>query len=236
MSRTLTVAQRQFRSYFNSPAAYIVGGVVLLFVGVLFWPPFFLMGRASVREMFKFISWSLVFAAPAITMGLIAEERRSGTIELLITMPVKESQVIVGKYLAAVGLFAVILLTTLPYPLSVSTLGNLDWGPVWSGYAGMFLQGAAMVGVGLMASSWTDNQLIAFFIALAFGLFFVVVGFFLPFMPAGAASVLEWLSFDYHFESMARGVLDSRDVIYFASIIGFSLMLAFRALESRRWK
>jgi len=154
---------------------------------------------------------------------------------VLLTMPIKDSEVILGKFLGAFGLMVVLLLLTLPYPISVSTLGNLDWGPVVAGYLAVLLQGAAMLAIGVLASSWTENQLIAFFTAAAicFGLW--VISNFLPFVPAGTASVLEWVSFNYHFDSMLRGVIDTRDVIYFLSMIGFSLALAFRSLESRRW-
>jgi ABC-2 type transport system permease protein len=176
-----------------------------------------------------------VFALPALTMGLLAEEKRTGTIELLITMPVTDAQVILGKFLGVFGLYAVVLVLTLAYPISVSTLGNLDWGPVWSGYLGLLLQGSAVLAIGLMASSWTDNQLIALFVALTLSVFFWVLDKFLALLPTNAASALEWLSFDYHFQSMTRGVVDLRDVLFFFSVTIFALSLAFRALESRRW-
>jgi len=236
MSTTMTIAGRQFRSYFNSPAAYIVVCLFLLILGVFFWPPFFLMGRATVRDLLQLVPLLLLVAIPAITMGLLAEEKRTGTIELLITMPVRDSQVILGKYLGAFGLYGVMLLLTLIYPLSVSSLGDLDWGQTLTGYLGLLIEGGAMLALGLLASSWTDNQLIAFFIGAAFCFFFWIVDRFLPFLPPDIASSVEWLSFDYHFRSMARGVIDSRDVFFFLSITGFSLGLAFRSLESRKWK
>jgi len=235
MSHILTIGGRQFRSYFNGPVAYIVICIVLLTLGFFFWNTFFLYGRASAREMFRWLSLIFVFALPALTMGLLAEEKRTGTIELLITMPVTEAQVILGKFIGVLGLYAVILVLTLAYPISVSTLGNLDWGPVWSGYLGLFLQGSAVLAIGLMASSWTDNQLIALFVALTLSVFFWVLDKFLALLPTNAASALEWVSFDYHFQSMARGVIDLRDVLFFFSVTIFALSLAFRALESRRW-
>ena len=133
------------------------------------------------------------------------------------------------------GLLAVLLLLTLPYPFSVASLGRLDWGPVIGGYIALLLQGASMLAIGVLASSWTENQLIAFFTSgmICFALW--IVTRFLPFLPEQLASAVEWVSFDYHFSSMMRGVIDSRDVIYFLSVIGFSLALAFRSLESRRW-
>ena len=235
MNHILTIGGRQFRSYFNGPVAYIVICIVMLALGFFFWNTFFLYGRASTREMFRWLSLILVFALPALTMGLLAEEKRTGTIELLITMPVTEAQVILGKFLGVLGLYAVLLVLTLAYPISVSTLGNLDWGPVWSGYLGLLLQGSAVLAIGLMASSWTDNQLIALFVALTLSVFFWVLDKFLALLPTNAASALEWLSFDYHFQSMARGVVDLRDLVFFLSVAAFALALAFRALESRRW-
>ncbi len=235
MSNILTIARRQFRSYFNGPVAYIVICLVLLALGFFFWETFFLFGRATAREMFRWLGLILVFAVPALTMGLLAEEKRTNTIELLITMPVTEAEIVLGKFLGAFGLYAVLLLLTVPYPVSVATLGNLDWGPVISGYVGLALQGGALMAIGLMASSWTDNQLIALFIALSICVFLWVLDKFLPLLPLSAASALEWLSFDSHFQSMSRGVIDVRDVGYFVSVIVFALGLSFRALESRRW-
>ena len=235
MSHILTIAGRQFRSYFNGPVAYIVICIVMLALGFFFWKTFFLFGRASAREMFRWLGLILVFALPALTMGLLAEEKRTGTIELLITMPVTEAQVVLGKFLGVLGLYAVLLVLTVSYPISVSTLGDLDWGPVWSGYLGLVLQGSAVLAIGLMASSWTNNQLIALFVAMTLSVFFWVLDKFLALLPTGAASALQWLSFDYHFQSMARGVIDLRDVLFFFSVTVFALAVAFRALEARRW-
>jgi ABC-2 type transport system permease protein len=235
MHRTLTIAKREFASYFNGPSAYIVICLFLVLLGMFFWNPFFLFNRASVRSMFDLMSILLLPTAPAMTMGLLAEEKRTGTLEVLLTMPIKDTEVILGKFLGALSLLLVLLLLTLPYPISVATLGNLDWGPVIAGYVAVMLQGAAMLAIGVLASSWTENQLIAFFIAAALNFGLWVLTNFLPFVPEAVASVLEWLSFNYHFDSMLRGVIDSRDIIYFLSMIGFSLALAFRSLESRRW-
>lgn len=235
MSNTTTIAGRQFRSYFNGAAAYIVISIVMVALGILFWKTFFLYGKATTREMFRWLSLILVFAAPAISMGLLAEEKRTGTIELLITMPVKDSEVILGKYLGVMGLYMVMLLLTVPYPISVDSLGQLDWGTVFSGYVGLFLWGGAMLAVGLMASSFTSNQLVAFFVGLAINFALWLIGPMLQLLPASFASVFEWLSFDFHFERMQRGVIAVRDIIYFLSITTIGLAVAFRSLESRRW-
>jgi ABC-2 type transport system permease protein len=235
MRRTLTIAKREFVGYFNGPAAYIVICLFMVLMGVFFWNPFFLINRTSVRSMFDMMSVLLLPTAPAMTMGLLAEEKRTGTIEVLLTMPIKDSEVILGKFLGAVGLLCVLLLLTLPYPISVSTLGQLDWGPVISSYLAVLLQGSAMLAIGVLTSSWTENQLVAFFTGGMICFAFWIVARFLPFLPEKLTSPMEWISFDYHYENMLRGVIDSRDVIYFLSMIGFSLTLAFRSLESRRW-
>ncbi|MET0340016.1 MAG: ABC transporter permease subunit [Polyangiales bacterium] len=236
MKNTLTIARREFRSYFNSPAAFIVGTLFLIVVAVMFWNSFFLEQRASVRRLFFWTYVVSAFVAPAITMGLLAEEKRTGTLELLITYPVKDSEVVLGKYLGALGLYAVLLLLTLPQVFSVSGMGPLDWGPVWSGYLGLLLSGGAFLALGVLASSWTSNQLVALIVALALAAFFSVIRHLLVFLPSGAASVFEWLSFGYHADSLERGVIDTRDVFFFFSVIALSLGLAFRSLESRLWR
>lgn len=236
MHNTLTIARREFRSYFNSPAAYIVGSLFLVVVAIMFWNSFFLEQRASVRRLFAWTYGISVLVAPALTMGLIAEERRTGTLELLITYPVRDAEVVVGKYLGALGMYAVLLLLTLPQVFTVQSLGQLDMGPVWSGYLGLFLSGGAFLAIGVLASSWTSNQLVALIVALAIGGFFALISHFLVFMPEGLASAFEWLSFGYHENSLERGVIDTRDVFFFISVIALSLALAFRSLESRLWK
>lgn len=238
MKNTLTIARRQFASYFNGPVAYIVICVVLLAFGFLFWRTFFLYQVASMRAMVQgpfSLPFIMTIALPALTMGLIAEEKRTGTIELLLTMPVRESEVIFGKFLGVLGLFTVLLLLTIPYPLSVASLGNLDAGPVISLYVGVFLLGAAMLAIGLMFSSFTENQIIAFFAALATCFTLWLLGKVLMFTPAGLTDIFEFLAFDSHLETMSRGVIDTRNLIYFVSLTAFALMFAFRGLEKRRW-
>jgi len=169
-------------------------------------------------------------------MRLISEERRSGTIEMHITMPVRDVDVIVGKYLAALGLLIVALLLTLPYAFTISQFGRLDWGPVAGGYLGLILLGGAYLSIGLLASSWTENQIVAFVISMFLSMFFLMVDNFTTFLPNAAAPIFEYISFNAHFRDMSRGMIDSRDVIFFLSFIMFSLFLAFRSLESRRWR
>ncbi len=235
MTNIRTIAGRQFRSYFNGPIAYIVVAVFLLVLGFLFWQTFFLQQRATAREMFNYFSLINYFALPAVTMGLLAEEKRTGTIELLITMPVTDAQVILGKFVGVLGLYLVMMLLTLPYVFSIGSLGELDWGPVFAGYFGLLLQGLALIGIGLACSSFTDNQLIAFFAALAISVFFFLVDKFLPLMPRGLQPMLEFISFDVHLNLLRRGVIAVRDTLFFLSVAGLAVLIAFRSLESRRW-
>lgn len=241
--KALTIAKRELRSYFNSPVAYIIVCLFLLILGVFFWQTFFLAGRATCRDLFRWIARLLVVAGPAISMRLVAEEKRTGTFEVLVTMPVRDRDVILGKYAAAVGLLVVMLVMTLGYPISVAQLGNLDWGPVYGGYAGLLLLGASYLAIGIWASSITDNQLISLVLALVVGGFLYFVDWFLPLIQGmfpdwlqWMVDVIEWISLDYHFQSMMRGVIDTRDLIYFISVILVFLMLAFRSIESRKWK
>ena len=236
MLTTMAIARREFKAYFNSPVAYFVIAIFLVMVGVFFFVPFFSQDRVSMRDFFSLVPFLLVFFGPAITMRLIAEERRSGTMELLITMPVRDMDVVVGKFLAAVMLFIVALLLTLPYALTISSLGNLDWGPVIGGYIGLVLLGAAYLSIGLLTSSWTDSQIIAFVAALFLSMFFLMVDRFMAFLPNAVAPAVEFISLGAHIRNAARGMIDTRDVIYFLSFTILALFLAFRSLESRRWR
>lgn len=238
MRRTLVIARREFLGYFNSAVAYVVVCAVLLLVGFLFFffRPFFVAGRVTCRELFSFIGISFLFFAPAVTMRLLAEERRSGTLEVLITLPIKDMEVILGKYLAALGLLVVLLVMTLPYAFTVSWTGELDWGPVVGGYVGLFLQGGAYLALGMLASSRTEHQIVSFFVGLFLALFFYLLDWALPFVPSALASSVEYLSFEYHFDGIRRGVLDSRNIVYFLSVTAMALFLSFRSLESRKWR
>ena len=156
--RTLCIAKREFRSYFNSPIAYIVISVFLLLSGWFFFTPLFLIGRSTLRGFFSFTPILFIMFIPAITMRLIAEEVKTGTLEWLTSMPLRDLDVVLGKFLAALGLIAVALAMTIPYPISVDMVGALDWGPVIGGYVGLLLLAGAFLAVGLFASSLTERD------------------------------------------------------------------------------
>jgi ABC-2 type transport system permease protein len=231
----LTIFRREIRSYFNSPVAYVVIVVFLAIVGWFFSSNLFLMNVASMRVVFELVPLIFLFFIPAITMRLLAEERKSGTLELLTTRPVRDSEIVLGKFLAAWALVGITLIPTLLYVVVLASLGPLDIGPVLSGYLGLLLMAAVYIGVGLLASSLTENQVVAFIIGFLIVLALFLLNKVLIYVPEGLASTFEFLGIDYHFSNIARGVIDSRNVIYFSSLIAFSLLLATVSLERRKW-
>lgn len=236
MGNTLTIWKKELGSYFNSAVAYIVITVFLLVSGYLFFSQVFLLGEATMRDFFGISPLIFIFFAPALTMRLLAEEKRSGTLEVLITMPVRDWEVVVGKFLAALSVLVVAILLTLAYPITLSRMGDLDWGTVTGGYIGLILVGGAYVSIGMMASSWTRNQVIAFIVAFGITFSLYLFGKLLPLMPARLAPVISYISLDAHFSNISKGVIDTRDLIYYLSLIGACLFMAKQSLDSRRWR
>ncbi len=242
MNPTLTIARREFRSFFDSPLAYVVICLSLLMLGVsiFVWPnKFWQVDRATLSAMFEAIPAGLaILVVPVVTMRLIADEKRSGTLEMLITLPVKDSDVIIGKFLGAFGLVLVLIASTALYPIlmfKVWHLGTLDLGPVFSGYLGLVLFAAATVALGLFISSTTESQVIAFFITFIVLVLLYFVGEMSELVPNALGTVFRTLSFREHYQTFERGLIDVRDVIFFLSCAILALVLAFRSLESRKW-
>ena len=229
------IFKKELRSYFNSAVAYVV---IVVFLGIVGWfhtSNLFLMNVASLRLMFEIVPAVFLFVIPAITMRLLSEENKSGTIELLVTKPVQDLEIVLGKFLAAWALIGITLAPTLVYYLTIAFIGKVDHGPVIGGYLGLLLMAGVYVAIGLFASSLTENQVIAFIIG--FGLVF---GFFmldkvLPYVPEWMTTTVEFLGIDYHYGNITRGVIDSRDIIYFISLLGFMLYLSVVSLERRKW-
>ena len=237
MSATLAISKRELRTYFNSPVAYIVVTVFMLLAGYLFFNTVFIEKQAEMRGYFGLAPMLFTFIIPAMTMRLIAEEKGSGTLELLITMPVRDWEVVVGKFLAALGLLAVLLALTLVYAFTLSTIGPLDKGPTYGGYFGLLLMGGGLRRHrrdGLVVhhatrswpSSWPSRSRFALYL---FGRVVQIV-------PPALQPIISFLSIDNHFETISRGVIDTRDVIYYLSVIAVSLVIATVSLESRKWK
>ena len=196
------------------------------------------MGQNELRSFFGLMPWIFLFFIPVITMGKWSEERKSGTIELLFTLPITEREVVAGKFVATVGLLAAALLLTLPLPLSLSLTGNLDWGPVIGGYVGLMLMGSAYLAIGLWVSGLTINPIIAFILTVVICFFLSMIGepIVTLTLPDFLVPLFQFLGLNTHFESIGRGVLDSRDLLYYGSVILLFLYLNHKSLEGRSWK
>lgn len=227
------IFKKEFRSYFVSPIAYIVISIFLIVIGWFFFSTFFLFNQAGLRNFFVLLPIVFAFVIPAVTMRLFSEELNIGSYEILLTMPVTFREVVLGKFLASVAFIAAMLFPTLAYPVTVSFLGDLDWGPVAGGYVGALLLGASFAGIGLFASSLTRNQIVAFIIGVAICFALVLVDKILYFVPAPLTGTLQYLGAGYHFENIAKGVLDSRDLLYFLSLIFLSLYATHLAMEEK---
>jgi ABC-2 type transport system permease protein len=237
MNAIWVITKRELQSFFDSLIAYIMLILFLGFSGFFTWlfgSDIFYIGQASLEGFFNIAFWTLFFFIPALTMRLLAEERKTGTIELLLTKAVTDREVVVGKFLSTFLLVAIALAFTLPYPITLANIGNLDYGQVICGYVGLLLMSAAYISIGLYASSITQNQIVAFLSSLFIGLFFHLIFGVLASSTGGFVSNLfNTLSMTDHFESISRGILDSRDLIYFLSIVFIGLFLSELSLTKR---
>jgi len=237
MNKIWTIAAKELRIFFDSLTAYIL---IIVFLGMsgfftwLFGSDIFFIGQATLQPFFSVAFWTLFFFTPALTMRMIAEENKTGTIELLLTKAVSDWEVIVGKFLACLLLIVIALALTLPYYISVWSMGPVDHGAVWCGYLGLILMSMAYISIGLFASSISNNQIVAFLLALFIGVFFLIIFQVLAGDFTGTiGEILDYLTINNHFESISRGVVDSRDIIYFLSITFLGLVLAETALSKR---
>ena len=235
MSALGAVYRRELAGYFGQPVAYIVLTAYLLICGWFFVSGLFLVGQADVRGYLDVAPTILLFFAPALTMRLLAEEWKNGTMELLLTLPVRDLDVVLGKYLAAFTVLVAAQALTLAYPLTVGLLGDVDLGAVATGYLGLLLVGGAFLAVGLLASALTASQVVAFIVAffVCFGLY--LLGKALAFLPPELVPVLDYLAIDGHFANLTKGVVDSRDLLYFGSVVLLCLAATVHALKGRKW-
>jgi ABC-2 type transport system permease protein len=234
-SPAFIIMKRELGSYFTGPIAYIVTGLFLIISGILFFSTFFLQNRAELRNFFSLLPILLSFFIPALTMRLYAEEKRSGSIETLLTLPVTDTEVVTGKFLSAFIAAAAMLLPTLFYVLTAVLFGKPDAGPVVGGYLGALFLCAAFSAVGIFASSLTKNQIIAFFTAFIICIVLTMIDSFLVFLPAPVVSFFSYISANAHFTSISRGIIDTRDLLYFISVtlIFFSLTVMTQQNERR---
>lgn len=237
MKTVWIIARRELQSFFDSLIAYIMLVLFLGFSGFFTWlygSDIFLVGQASLRAFFGIAYWTLFFFIPAVTMRSLAEEKKTGTIELLLTKAVTDRQVVWGKFLSAFLLIAIALLFTLPYYVTVARIGHIDHGAALCGYLGLLLMSAAYISIGIFASSLTNNQIVAFLGALFIGLFFHIIFDVLSNNMTGLlGQVFDTLSLSVHYEAVSRGVLDTKDIIYFLSIVVLGLFFAERSLSKR---
>jgi len=230
--------KKELMSYFNSPIAYIFIGVFLVVVNWLFFKTFFIIGQSSMRGFFDFLPWMFLFLAPALTMRSWAEEKKSGTIEFLLTLPVTDWQVVLAKFFASLIFLFTSLLLTISVPISIMYLGDMDLGPVIGGYLGALFLGGAYLALGLFISALTKNQIIAFVLGIVacFSVFIIGADFSLMGVPSFLAPILKFIGLGSHFFNISKGVIDSKDIIYYCSFIFVFLWLNARIIEARGWK
>ena len=228
---------KELKSYFNSPMAYIFLVIFAVINGYFFTRTFFLFDQSDMRSLFNIIPLVYLFFIPAVTMSLIAREKTQGTMEVISTLPLKDIDFVAGKFLAAFSLVVTGLLVTLIHFFTLSQVGtNVDYGAVFTGYLGLALAGAVYSSVGTFASSITDNQVVAFIIGIFIVLVFFLMDKMLMFVPVYLTGIIQYLSVDYHLSNISRGVIDSRNLVYFASVVGFFLFMTVRILEIRKWR
>lgn len=229
------VMKRELGSYFSSPIAYIVTGLFLIITGIMFFTAFFLQNQANMRNLFSILPLLLSLFIPALTMRLYSEEMKTGSIETLMTLPVTEVQVATGKFLAALIASLTMIAPTLLYLLGMLPFGIPDMGPVVCGYLGTIFLCASFCSIGLFASSATKNQIVAFFYAFIICIVLTMVSQFLIFLPAPVVNFLQFLSAEEHFTSISRGIIDSRDLLYFISLTAlfFSLTVIAQRKKSK---
>ena len=236
MRPTLSILRRELGAYFNTPIGYVFIAFFLLITCYFFVDGLFISGSAEMREYFAGLPFMLLFFIPAVAMRLWSEERKLGTLEVLLTLPIKTWQAVLGKYLAGMVVVAVMLLFTLHLPIALKIMGNPDFGPIVGGYLGGMVLGMVYLAIGAFASSLTSDQIVAFIIAVTINLIFFLMGkaSVLRDLSPTVAGVIERFGIQYHFDSISRGVVDTRDIIYAVTISGLFLLLNVLVIERRR--
>jgi len=234
MHQVSHIMGKELKDFFISPIAYIVISVFLLITGWLFFSTFFVFNQADMRNFFNLLPMTFAFVVPAITMRLFSEELNTGSYEILLTLPVTFTDIIVGKFLAGVVFVSAILLPTLAYPVFISLMGELDWGPVIGGYAGAVMLGAAFTAIGLFSSALTRNQIIAFILGAVICFALTTMDRMLFFFPTPILNIVNYLGASSHFQNVAKGIIDSRDILYFLSLVFLGLYAAHLAMQEKK--
>jgi ABC-2 type transport system permease protein len=255
VSKMIAIYKREIAFFFSSIVAYVVLTVFLLIAGYFFYNLLAYFNLISMRAMqnpylakqlsltdgvlqplFGNISIVLLLILPLLTMRLLSEERKSGTAELLFTYPIRDMDVILGKYFATLTVFAAMLALTLLYPLLLGKYANPEIGPILSGYLGLLLMGMAFIAMGLFFSSLGENQIVAGILTFGFGLLFLIIGWVGPFVSPSVAKIVSQLSILEHLDNFTKGVIDTNDIIYYLNFSIFFIFLSSRVLESNRWR
>ena len=259
MRNLWAIYTKELRSYFVSPVAYVIAGVFLFLSGYLFrnilmqfnfWciqfsqraqfmqggMPNLNLNEMVVTQFFGVMDFIWLLVVPMLTMRLLAEEKKNGTMELLMTSPISTVEILLGKFFACLTLYMTIVALTLVYCGILELYGDPDWGPIWSAYLGYLLLGGTFIGVGMLASSVTENQIVAVLLAFGALLMLWLIVWSASFAGPTAAKVLQYLSIIQHLQDFQRGVIDTSDVVFYLSFIFFSLFVTTRVLESRRWR
>jgi ABC-2 type transport system permease protein len=255
MNNILAIAHKELKGYFASPVAYVVIGFSAIlfgwfFINLLYYfdrtqmqagsgfqgPQAVNVNEIMISPLFLNVSVILLFTLPLITMRTYAEEKRSGTIELLLTSPLTDLQIVIGKFLGGMVLYIAMLAVTLVHMAFLFAYGNPEWRPIATGYLGLLLMGGCFLSLGLFVSSLTRNQIIAGMVTFAVFLMFWVINWIATFMGPTPQAVLNYLSITEHLNDFARGVIDTKHLVYYFSFIAFSLFLTVRAVDSERWR
>ena len=238
MQNVMSIFKREFKAYFLSPIAYIFITVYLIATTFLFFQGFFIVDQADMRGYFGILPWIFLFFIPAITMRTWAEEKKMKTLELLLTWPISDVEVVIGKFLSSFSLLVIVLLLSLTIPISIALIGHPDVGQIVGQYIGSLLMGAAYLAIGLWVSSLTENQIVAFILGVVFTFILFIIGhpFITMVLPSALVPLFTYIGLNSHFESIGRGVIDSRDIIYYLSVVGFFLFLNVCTISSRKWE
>ena len=252
MRNMMAIADKELRSYFSSPIAYIIIGFFLLPFGVFFYLYLTSFVRASmqqaqfggavninqnvIRYVLQNASVIILFIMPMITMRTYSEEKRSGTIELLLTSPVTDVEIIVGKFLGALGLYVALLAVTLPHMGILFVYGSPEWRPLVAGYLGLLLMGGAFVSLGLLISSTTNNQIVAGIVSFVVFLLLWIIGWFADSAGPTIGPITSWLSITEHFDDFSKGIIDTKHVLYYLTLITFGLFLTAKSVDTERWR
>jgi len=233
MHQTIHIATKEFKDYFISPIAYIVISLFLVITGWFFFSTFFIFDRADMRNFFSLLPTIFSFVIPAVTMRLFSEEVNVGSYETLMTLPVSFRDIALGKFLAAIAFSACMLLPTLSYVLFISMIGSVDPGPVIGGYLGALLLAGAYCALGILASSITRNQIVAFILGAAICFALTILDRLLFFTPAPLTKLIGFLGTNPHFQSISKGVIDSRDILYFLSVMFLGLFGTYLVMQEK---